>query len=332
MLAGLKTEHNPMATARRIAWLTLGVMGPAVFAAAQETAPASPPVAPKSEAAAGTEPGSAKGYLGPPSWTVQVEPWVWWVSPSGKVRLPATSGSGGSGGGGFPDSGDKVRVEDLNLDTPRLSPAGRLHANAENFRFTFTGGIDQVSRDRTIADSAFRLGSVAVAPGDALNVDFHLAAFETTLGYQVWGRDFADRSSEPASAVQTDLRLYAFGGARFTDFSLDVKRLSGAPGAAGADEFYVEPIVGLRLEAELGGAFSIGVEVSGGYYADSDRSIWSIDVAAAFTWRPCPNVGIQIGWRQLAESLTDGDDGAETERFEYDGRLAGVFAGVMIRF
>ena len=46
-------------------------------------------------------------------------------------------------------------------------------------------------------------------------------------------------------------------------------------------------------------------------------------------WRPHPNVGVQIGWRQVAYWLNDGEG---EDEFEYNGRMAGIQGGLVIRF
>jgi len=47
------------------------------------------------------------------------------------------------------------------------------------------------------------------------------------------------------------------------------------------------------------------------------------------TWRPVRHVGVQVGYRQLAFDLEDGEG---TDRFRFRGAMAGVFAGVTVRF
>ena len=285
---------------------------------------------PPSEAA--TDEGRQKPPLfTAPKWTIQVEPVLWYVAPSGKVRLPVASGNGP---GSFTTAGDEVRLERLNLDSPRFEPAGEVHLSAERWRFSFSGATYGIDRDTT-ADSSFRLGSVVVAPGDALNVDFSLTTVELTAGYCIWDRVFSGpfHTQRPDNAVDSLARLYILGGARIHSASFDLQRLSGStptpPSSASADEFFGEPIVGARLEIEIADDFTLDMQLSGGVLPLGDKSSYSFDILVGFQWRPIENLGIQIGYRQLLYSLADGEDASE---FKYTGRLAGLFAGIVLRF
>ncbi len=260
-----------------------------------------------------------------PVWTVQVEPSVWYVAPSGKVKLPVSSGTGP---GSFTTPGESIKLERLNLDTPRFEPAGEIHLSSERWRFSFSGSTYGLEREGTTADSSFRLGAVEVAAGDAINVELDFTSVELTGGYRIWDRDFKAASEVPENAFDAVVRVYALGGARFYDVSFDLANRS-AGGAAAADEFFGEPIVGLRGEADFGEDFSLDLQISGGGFADSDRSSLSLDIVAGFQWHPTRYCGVQIGYRQLAFGLADGD---ELNEFEYNGRLAGLFAGLVLRF
>ena len=291
-----------------------------------ESTPASP--APAADSAATT----TDSFFDPrhTAWTVQIEPFVWFVAPSGDLRLPARSGTGGSTGGGFADSGDEVELASLNLDTPRLSPAGEMHISADRFRFTFSGAAYSISRDGTPADEAFRIGAVEVAVGEPLDVDFDFATYEVSLGYCVWAHDFFNdtNGARRANATPLVLRTYALGGVRMYDTDISVTN-AATGSSAGSDEFFIEPIVGGRAELEINEVFSIDLQISAGYFSDSDKSSLSFDVAAGFVYRPIPNLGIQIGWRQIAFDLTDGEG---LDEFEYSGRLAGLYTGITLRF
>lgn len=252
-------------------------------------------------------------------WRVQIEPMLWWTSPSGKLRLP---GAGGAA------SGDKVRVERLNLDTPRFSPAGEVHINADAWRFSFSAGAFSLSRDETTADASFQLGDVDVVEGDTLETDFDYMTAEVTAGYRFYRRDFAAHSEKPENAVPVLLSLYGLGGVRVYDLDIHVANHTRG-GAAASDQFFVEPILGLRAELEIDHDFTIDLQISGGVYADSDRSVSSLDIVVGFAWQPTEHFGWQIGWRQILTWMEDGEDDAA---FEYDGGLAGLYTGVVIRF
>ncbi len=299
--------------------------------------PVLPDPAPAPAAAAPPEqPADPLDFRLPPlEWTVRIEPRAWWASPSGEIKLPAASGSGAGGGGGggaggglFTDSGNHVDVSRLNLDTPRLSAAGEVQIAAGNWRFGFSAGAYSLDRDETHADSSFRIGSVEVSPGELLSVRMEYSTFELTLGYEVWSRDFRKASKEQERAVEAGVRLVLLGGARIHDLDVAVASLDDAT-SAGTDQTYFEPMGGARVELELIRQFLITFQASGGAWAESDRSVYSFDMQVAFRWEPVRNFGAEIGWRQMLFSMSDGKD---TGEFEYVGGMAGVFAGVTIRF
>ncbi len=289
----------------------------------------SDPATPADTGKAETLESAAEKYL--TKWTVQIEPLMAYWSPAGDIRLPARSGTGGASGGGFSNSGNLVKASTLNLDTPQFSPAGELHLSIDRFRITLSGAAYQIQRDGTPADEAFRIGSVQVDTGDELDVDFDFATVELTLGYNFYTIDFAGRT-DPArqspAAAPLLLRLYAIGGARMYSTDISVRNTANA-GVAEASELFFEPIIGARAELEIYDHFVIDLQLSGGYWADSDRSASSIDVAVGFMYFPHPNVGLQVGWRQLAFNLSDGDGADE---FEFRGTMAGLYTGIVIRF
>lgn len=304
-----------------------------------QSAPAAPSTTPAADAAssapsatASTDPAAASSSTPltdalAPTWRIQIEPSFWYVSPSGRVKLPVSSGTGPSG---FTSAGDDVKLERLNLDTPRFEPAGELHLTGGRWRFTFSGAAYSIEQDTT-ADSTFRLGSITAAPGDELDVDFDFTTVEATAGYRFLGRDFADaaRTERPDQGIAAVGRVYGLFGARFYDVGFDVRTTSGPLEQASADEFFVEPIAGIRAELDLAESFTLDLQATVGGLPAGDSSSYSFDIQAGFHWRPHPNVGIQIGYRQLAYWLSDGED---AEEFEYNGRLAGLFAGLVIRF
>lgn len=283
--------------------------------------------------AAATEPGAETAEpmsfrLPAPEWTVKIEPRAWWVSPNGEVKLPAASGTGP---GSFSDSGDSVDVSRLNLDTPRLSAAGEIEVAAGNWRFAFSGGGFSLSRDETTADAVFRMGSVEVTPGEVLSTRMDYSTYELTLGYEVWSRDFAKASARPEKAVNANARVILLGGGRIHDLDVDVESLDDGT-SAGTDQTYFEAMGGARLEGELFEQFSLAFQVSGGAWVEGDRSIYSFDMQVAFRWEPAAHVELEVGWRQMLFSMSDGEDSAATEEFEFTGGMAGLFCGVVVRF
>ena len=259
-------------------------------------------------------------------WTIQFEPVVWFVGPSGKVKLPVTSGTGP---GGFTTEGDKVRLSALDLENTLLRPAGEVHINADQWRFTFAGSDYSTSRPGTVAQGTFRLGSVALTPGDRFDASFSMGTYELSAGYCVWEHDFKEASEHPEDAVPVLMKLYVLAGGRVYNTKFDVRRTTGGVAEARADEFFAEPIAGARFEADITKAFGIDLQISGGGWPVGNHSSHSFDVSLGFHYRPFENVGVQLGYRQIIVGLQDGSD---LGQFRYDGTLAGLYAGVVVRF
>lgn len=245
-------------------------------------------------------------------WTISLNPNVWWVSPSGDIRMPGGTSS--------------VRVEDLNLDTPRFAPAASVSINAEDFRFTFAGASYSLDSEFTVA-SPLAVGSISLLPTGPSESSFDLGIYEVTLGYRFYERDFKAKSEPSPESADLRLDLYAVGGARMYDLNIRVSQ--PGTGESEADEFYIEPIIGVRSELTIIRDFSINLQLDGGGFGDSDRSSFSFNIAIDFQWRPAPWIGVQIGWRQVAYTF---EDGTGMNTFEYDGAMAGLFTGVVLRF
>src|SRR5262245_16684356 len=84
-----------------------GALAAGMIARAQEQAPQ--PAAPPPASAPEVKPPIDPMELAP-KWTLRFEPAAWYVAPGGKLQLPSSGG------------GQKIRVENLDLDNPRLSP------------------------------------------------------------------------------------------------------------------------------------------------------------------------------------------------------------------
>lgn len=245
-------------------------------------------------------------------WTIQVEPMVWYAAPGGSLRMP-----------GSPASAPRLRLEALNLDTPRVSPYGELHLRTGEWRFM----LGSFAASRTDRGAEYPrtdwIGPFLVSPGDRITSSIEFSATEVNLGYRIpipdalvgrGGREF--RGS-----------LEAIGGLRMYTLGFEI---ATPQGVVSHDELLFEPLLGLKYTMEIRERFNIDVQVSlGGYDDGGHRRSYSYDILSAFAYRPAENVGIQIGYRQLAYGLWTG---SETEEFNYRGAVAGLFAGVLVRF
>lgn len=244
-----------------------------------------------------------------PDWKFQFEPSAWYAGASGKVRIA-----------GAPASSGTVRINDLHLDNPKLTPAGELHVRTGNWRFGFGTFFFSQNRLQTMGVGG-QLGTVTFTPGDQVYSKMEQNEYVPVVGYEFWRR-----GSEPSDAVEFLGRLEVFGGARLDDVEFSFSR--GAA-AASQSEFFGQAIIGIKGSMEIAEQFSIDLETSAGGWPGGDDYAWSWDITVGFMWRPIPNVGVQLGYRNLVNELRSGND---AQRFYYNGGLAGLFFGAVVRF
>lgn len=245
-------------------------------------------------------------------WTVELNPRLWWVSPSGDLQLPGGSGT--------------VDIRDLDLDTPEFTPAGSVAINADNFRFQFFGAMYSRDSEFTVA-SPTALGSISLLPSGPSEASFDFGIYDLSIGYRFLQYDFKKRSQQSVETADFNLDLYGIAGARMYDLNIDVSQTGS--GAASADEFFIEPIIGVRSELTIIRDFSVNLQLDGGGFGDSDRSSFSFSISVDFMWRPVNWFALQIGWRHIGYTFEDGEN---SNKFEYDGAMAGLFTGIVFRF
>ncbi len=254
-------------------------------------------------------PARAPGNL--ETWTIKFEPLAWYASPGGHVELPnSTLG--------------QVRVDDLNLDSPRLTPFGELHVRNGNFGVTIGGFAFDMDDRGAIAEESGTMGGVAFSVGDRLVTSLSFVSAEAVAAYRFYEHPRGDRAAGGVALRPT--WEFIFGG-RVYDIDLDI----AAPGGfTSQSTFMVEPIAGLRFSMDLIETFSLDITGSFGYFSDGrDRQSVSWDIAAGFQWNPTRSLGLQIGYRQLAFNLHDGAGNGE---FDFGGAMAGLFFGGVLRF
>jgi hypothetical protein len=242
---------------------------------------------------------------------VHFEPAVWYVSPGGDIRLPG-------------DGADEMDIDDLNLDSPRMSPFGELRLRHGDWSVLFSGAVFEMENRGAVMDEAGQVGSVPFAAGDRLVSSLDLLTFEAAAEYRLYE---APRGPRPSGGFDFEPEWDVMGGMRLYDISAQV---SGPGGTAGDDAFFAEPFAGIRFGMELAEAFTVDIHASLGGFADGeDRASLSWDVVTGFQWRPTPHIGVQFGYRQLAFLLEQGPDGDE---FKLRGAMAGLYFGGVIRF
>lgn len=254
-------------------------------------------------------------------WTIRFEPYVGYIGPAGDLRLPSDTTRGG-----------EFTLEDLNLDSTRVLPIGRIQAQRGKWRFGFSGlgfdANDQSSQQTT----AGQIGGVAFAAGDELVSDLSYQSFDLLVSYRVWNHT-ADTNAN--NRVRLDVGLDVIGGLRFHNASIDIRNrpatapAPGTPLIADADEFFAEPVAGLRLDLTIVEKFGVEVETLAGGFSTGDRSSGSFSIDAGFAYRPMRSIGIKIGYRLLVFGLNDGEG---NEEFDWAGSMAGLYFGAQISF
>ncbi len=251
----------------------------------------------------------------PAEWTIRIDPAAWYAAPGGRVWMPGTSMTGG---------GERFKVAALNVDSPRLAPAGAVHYQSGDWRFSVSGfGFSSDDRG-SVAPAAAQYGTLSIAAGDPLTSTLDFVSGDATVAYRIFERKMGTRDNGAPKFVPA---IDVLGGVRVYDVELSI---AGPSDSITAGEFFAEPFAGLGLDMQFVEDVMIEVRSSVGAFSDfGDRSSISWDISAALTWRPTANFGVQVGYRQLAFTLTDGDS---PEKFEYSGALAGLYFGGSLKF
>lgn len=257
------------------------------------------------------------------NWSVRIEARVWYVAPEGDLTMP------GSAPGTAP-----VKLSTLHADDPEASGAGqvtiRIPQNEEHtwgtpefwksgWLFSVSGASFSGDSDTT-AGAGFTIGSLAVAGGAAVNTDIKWTTFQALAGKWITGSDFG-------TGGDVHIDLYAVTGLRV--HTQDITITSGG-GSTTANETFGSAVLGVRLDLQLPGKFAIDLDLNANFWP-GDPSSTGFDIAPTFTWRPTNNLGIQIGYRLLFADCEAGNENG-SNYYKLDGSLAGLFAGVEIRF
>ena len=298
--------------ARSGAWKAGGavVLAAAGLARAQEPAQAGAPDAAQAAPAGSETSPLSSDLIRRDRWVVQFEPSVWYASAGGKVTLPG--------------GGTKTRVDDLNLDSPRLSPMGDLSLWAGDWRFCLGGVYTSEAERDAVAGSAGQIGSVSYAAGDTLTSSMEYWEVDATVGKLIRLPDSI--SGKGGNDFAATLEVY--GGLRFFDVDF---RVDGPADSTDSSEFFGQPMVGAKVSMDIyKKVFTIDVQADIGYFTDGgDSSSLGYDIMVGFQWFPSEHVAVQIGYRDLACDL---ESGSGSDQFQYNGALQGLFGGVVVRF
>lgn len=237
-------------------------------------------------------------------WVAEVEANTWYVAPGGDVSI-----------GGVP----LVDTARLNLDSPRATPMVEVQARFDPFTLSLRGSLLDVN-DQAILPTATTLGVATFAASELVNTSYRLDEAVARLGYRMYQFDAeADQRGRARISAGVDL----LSGLRLYDGSVGV---SGPSGSVGSSFTHLEPLVGIAADVTFADRYEIQFQntYAGTPKIDGQRS-FSLDIQVTFKYRPFENAGVQVGYR-IRRNFLEGDD------YELDGAVAGVFAGLTLRF
>lgn len=248
---------------------------------------------------------------------IRFEPHAWYVAPGGDFQFPR-AGAGAS---------TQINLADVNMDSPRITPGFELNINKGRWggtaRFIAFGAEER----GWVPSAPITLGDASFAANTPASTSLQYVQFELEGRYR-FAKEENIRGSE--KAWPSDFWMDLVVGARVIDFDLQVEQ--GATRAE-ADKTVIAPLVGFKGGIEFYSdwvntdhRFTLDLQTTFGYWpTDVESFTW--DIMAGFVWRPIDQAGLQVGYRQTLLRLSDDDD-----QFEWDGALAGLYFGVVVRF
>lgn len=291
--------------------------GEAAAAPAQPAAPDAPPSPDAAEPDRQTPDADRGEGQAPPrqerriSLEVTIAPW--YPAPGGRYFMP-----------GETRGGRDIDVEDLNIDSPRISPAGRLRLEVDEWSFAVSGAQFRTDR-RTISPVTRPIGDLDIMEGDALRTKVRYSTADLMVG-----NTFFQRSLYAFDYPQSRLgvELEASAGARIDHFDIELEQQGG--GRATANEAFLFPLAGIEARIKPTATTLLGFTATMGWNPGlSDQATLASDIIVRAAWQPSARVEVMAGYRITIQRMRS-DDGAE--RFEFNGSHAGLFAGVRIGF
>lgn len=238
---------------------------------------------------------------------LQVRARAFYLAPGGRIIFPATHGTS-----------KDVDVEMLNLDGARLAPGFEIDVSTKQWHFLGNYTEFENSDRWALSPTTRRIGDVDVAKGDEI---------VSSLRFN-WGQFQVGRTIiEHEVGNNAKLHLTAGIGARYYDMSMSMNRLAG--GRAHADPTFVEPVAAGELRFTYREAYGVRLAFDAGYsdWSGKTTSSWGVTFESSASVNDV--LSAQIGYRILTFEL---DEGSGSSLFEYNGSLAGLYAGLSFTF
>lgn len=260
--------------------------------------------------------------LSRPKLTLSVEPSVWYVAPGGQIRFPSVAAS----------LTDDIRLENINMDSPRLSPFVELNVHSGS-RWGGTLRVVTMSANSRgfTTSSPMQFGDTALPGGTTASTSLDYLQAEAEVRYALypyWRDEETTRSTMHWDTL--DHRLDLVGGVRLLDFSLGVSRdVSGvSTPVAAANSTFVMPYAGIKGSVIIAEKLTIDLTTNfGGMAGLGHKQSFAWDILVGFQYHATPNLGVQIGYRQLLLRLNETDS-----HLKWDGATAGLYFGFVGTF
>jgi hypothetical protein len=238
---------------------------------------------------------------------VRVKALALYPAPGGRIIFPAASGTS-----------KDVDVEDLNLDSPRLSPGLEIDVSTKRWRILANYTSFEESDRAALSPTSRRIGDVNVTQGDAI-----VSSLSVDWGQLQVDRVVLDRAVGSSSRVEVLLGA----GVRLYDMSMSMDRIAG--GRAQAAPTFVEPLASSELRFTYRQAYTFRLAADAAYSDWSGKATqsWGVMIEAGADLGS--GASAQFGYRILTFDLDEGDGSAA---FEYRGSLAGLYGGVSFSF
>lgn len=244
-------------------------------------------------------------------WTIKIEPSAWFASPGGKVRMPGAAGQ------------FETRLEDLNLDSPRVSPFLEVHLRTGDWTITASGAVISLDDRGQTARATGGIGSLPYAAGDRIKANLDYITAELTAAHPVTLPE--SLAGKPGSNIRA--RLDILGGLRLHHYDL---RFDVGGASTSNEEFFLAPLIGAKLTLDVVEHFTIDLKLDvSGFTDGKDRTSFGGDILAGFSYRPTRNLGVQIGYRFLINHV---ESGSGDQEFRLRGGMAGLYGGITLQF
>jgi hypothetical protein len=250
-------------------------------------------------------------------WTVRLHPRLWYVAHGGRLTMPSLTGA---------PIVDGTELSDLGADKSRVAPYATFDIQGGPVIFSLAASNVSV-RGSSVEPASLPPPALFEPEGVPPPAGQITARLETTLaqilaGYRVYTVVF-DQGADPSQpdAASNVLRLFAVGGARYYELNSRVLRNTTT---GDRSEDFIDAVLGARAQLQLARVFSVELDLNAGLGTGS-----SLEVAVSFGYHPWSWLGVHVGYRNV---FLDASAGRGATKYRFDGSLAGLFAGVSVRF